>query len=226
MSVYFWLLGSHPTPQLWPISLQRKSLTENPQLCWLRLLLPSFQVTKKTKKISFLLTLKGYISRSVAGSFDNEAIAIFALLLTFFLWVKSVKTGSLYWSALCALAYFYMVSAWGGYVFIINLIPLHVLALLFTGRYSHRLYIAYCTVYTLGSMLAMQIPFVGFQHVQSSEHMVAMVTTFLPFSSKFNREHLFFFNYGLALNGSDQPLETKSTLDSGELQFQPLSFPH
>jgi len=125
---------------------------------------------------AFIAIVPGYISRSVAGSFDNEAIAIFALLLTFFLWVKSVKTGSLYWSALCALAYFYMVSAWGGYVFIINLIPLHVLALLFTGRYSHRLYIAYCTVYTLGSMLAMQIPFVGFQHVQSSEHMVAMGT--------------------------------------------------
>jgi len=74
------------------------------------------------------------------------------------------------------LAYFYMVSAWGGYVFIINLIPLHVLALLFTGRYSHRLYVAYCAVYTMGSIFAMQIPFVGFQHVQSSEHMVAMAT--------------------------------------------------
>lgn len=29
----------------------------------------------------------GYISRSVAGSYDNEAVAIFALLATFYLWV-------------------------------------------------------------------------------------------------------------------------------------------
>jgi dolichyl-diphosphooligosaccharide--protein glycosyltransferase len=89
----------------------------------------------------------GYISRSVAGSFDNEGIAIFALIMTFYTWVKSVKTGSLYWSALCALAYFYMVSAWGGYVFIINLIPIHVLSLLATGRFSNRIYVAYSTLY-------------------------------------------------------------------------------
>lgn len=29
----------------------------------------------------------GYISRSVAGSYDNEGIAIFALMLTYYLWV-------------------------------------------------------------------------------------------------------------------------------------------
>merc|ERR1719249_567843 len=54
----------------------------------------------------------GYISRSVAGSYDNEGIAIFALMFTYFLWIKSVKTGSVYWAAWTALSYFYMVSAW------------------------------------------------------------------------------------------------------------------
>lgn len=37
----------------------------------------------------------GYISRSVAGSFDNEAVAIFALLLTFYLFVRAVRVGTL-----------------------------------------------------------------------------------------------------------------------------------
>jgi len=67
-----------------------------------------------------------------------------------------------------------MVAAWGGYIFIINLIPLHVLVLLVTGRYSNRLYVAYNTVYVLGTLLSMQVTFVGFQPVQSSEHMAAM----------------------------------------------------
>jgi len=110
----------------------------------------------------------------VAGSYDNEGIAIFALIFTYYLWVKSVNTGSLFWSALCSLAYFYMVSAWGGYVFIINLIPIHVFVLMLTGRFSNRLYVAYCTLYVLGTLLSMQITFVGFQAVQSSEHMAAM----------------------------------------------------
>lgn len=115
----------------------------------------------------------GYISRSVAGSYDNEGIAIFCMLLTYYLWIKSVKTGSLLWGAFCSLAYFYMVSSWGGYVFLINLIPLHVLTLILTGRFSHRIYVAYSTVYCLGTLLSMQIAFVGFQPVQSSEHMLA-----------------------------------------------------
>lgn len=58
---------------------------------------------------SMIAIVPGYISRSVAGSYDNEGIAIFCMLLTYFFWIKSVKTGSLLWSALCALAYFYMV---------------------------------------------------------------------------------------------------------------------
>ncbi|TMW46202.1 hypothetical protein DOY81_008718 [Sarcophaga bullata] len=116
----------------------------------------------------------GYISRSVAGSYDNEGIAIFCMLLTYYLWIKAVKTGAIFWSAMSALAYFYMVSSWGGYVFLINLIPLHVLALMFTGRFSHRIYVAYSTLYCVGTILSMQISFVGFQPITSSEHMLAL----------------------------------------------------
>uniref|UniRef100_H3D8I3 Dolichyl-diphosphooligosaccharide--protein glycosyltransferase subunit STT3B n=2 Tax=Tetraodon nigroviridis TaxID=99883 RepID=H3D8I3_TETNG len=57
----------------------------------------------------FIAIVPGYISRSVAGSFDNEGIAIFALQLTYYLWVKSVKTGSVFWTIGCCLSYFYMV---------------------------------------------------------------------------------------------------------------------
>ncbi len=121
---------------------------------------------------ALIAIVPGYISRSVAGSYDNEGIAIFCMLLTYYLWIKSVKTGQIYWSALCALAYFYMVSSWGGYVFLINLIPLHVLVLIISGRFSHRVYVAYSTVYTLGTILSMQISFVGFQPIQTSEHML------------------------------------------------------
>lgn len=121
----------------------------------------------------FVAIVPGYISRSVAGSYDNEGIAIFALMLTYYLWVKSVKTGSILWSTYTALAYFFMVSAWGGYVYIINLIPLHVFALILMGRFSDRLYVAYSTFFTLGLILSMQIPFVGFQPVRTSEHMAS-----------------------------------------------------
>lgn len=122
---------------------------------------------------ALLAGVPGYISRSVAGSYDNEGVAIFALIFCFYLWVKAVKTGSMFWAAMTSLAYFYMVSAWGGYIFIINIIPIHVLFILLSGRYSNRIYVAYCTFYALGIILSMQIPFVGFHPVRSSEHVAA-----------------------------------------------------
>lgn len=34
------------------------------------------------------MQVPSYISRSVAGSYDNEAVAIFALIFTFYLYIK------------------------------------------------------------------------------------------------------------------------------------------
>ncbi|KAH8505225.1 hypothetical protein H0E87_012463, partial [Populus deltoides] len=56
-----------------------------------------------------LAMVPSYISRSVAGSYDNEAVAIFALIFTFYLYIKTLNTGSLFYATLNALAYFYMV---------------------------------------------------------------------------------------------------------------------
>ncbi|XP_022818123.1 dolichyl-diphosphooligosaccharide--protein glycosyltransferase subunit STT3B isoform X1 [Spodoptera litura] len=121
----------------------------------------------------FIAIIPGYSSRSVAGSYDNEGIAIFALQFTYYLWLKSLKNGSVFWSICTALSYFYMVSAWGGYVFIINLIPLHVFLLLIMGRFSQRLFVSYTVFYIVGLLMSMQIPFVGFQPIRTSEHMAA-----------------------------------------------------
>ncbi|KAI9493324.1 Oligosaccharyl transferase STT3 subunit-domain-containing protein [Zychaea mexicana] len=123
---------------------------------------------------AFIGIAPGYISRSVAGSYDNEGIAIFLLMFTFFLWIKALKLGSALYAALTAFFYFYMVAAWGGYVFIINLIPLHVFVLMLMGRFSSRVYVAYSTFYALGTLMSMQIPFVGFQPTRTSEHMAAL----------------------------------------------------
>ncbi|TEB08900.1 oligosaccharyl transferase STT3 subunit [Coprinellus micaceus] len=123
---------------------------------------------------AFIGIAPGYISRSVAGSYDNEAIAIFLLMFTFYLWIKALKLGSALYGTIAAVFYFYMVAAWGGYVFITNMIPVHALVLIFMGRFSHRLYVAYCSWYAIGTLSSMQVPFVGFQPVSTSEHMGAL----------------------------------------------------
>ncbi|KAJ1396721.1 STT3 subunit of Oligosaccharyl transferase, partial [Ochromonadaceae sp. CCMP2298] len=131
------------------------------------------EVTKRSAAgllaAAFTAVVPSYISRSVGGSYDNEGVAIFALIFTFYLWVKSVHTGSMMWSCLCALSYYYMVAAWGGYVFIINIIPIFTVIMIVGGRYSSRLYVAYSVFYTLGSLMAMTVPFVGFNVVNQAE---------------------------------------------------------
>ena len=62
----------------------------------------------------------------------------------------------------------------GGYAFITNMIPLHTLVLLLMGRFSSRIYVAYSSWYTIGTLASMQVPFVGFQPVRTSEHMAAL----------------------------------------------------
>ena len=46
-----------------------------------------FLIVNIISYLYFVSIVPGYISRSVAGSYDNEGIAIFALLFTYFLWV-------------------------------------------------------------------------------------------------------------------------------------------
>ncbi|PHT73499.1 Dolichyl-diphosphooligosaccharide--protein glycosyltransferase subunit STT3A [Capsicum annuum] len=124
---------------------------------------------------ALLAMVPSYISRSVAGSYDNEAVAIFALIFTFYLYIKTLNTGSLFYATLNALAYFYMVCSWGGYTFIINLIPMHALLCIVTGRYSPRLYIAYAPLVILGTLLAALVPVVGFNAVMTSEHFASFL---------------------------------------------------
>jgi dolichyl-diphosphooligosaccharide---protein glycosyltransferase len=121
----------------------------------------------------FIAIVPSYISRSVAGSYDNEGVAIWALISTFYFWIKAVNTGSILWSVLCALQYFYMVAAWGGYSFIINIIPIFVLGVIFINKFNMKIYVAYSVFYVLGTVMAMLIPFVSFAAVKSSEHLAS-----------------------------------------------------
>ena len=50
--------------------------------------------------------------RSVAGGYDNESIAVTAIVLTFYLWVRSLRTPNswILFSPLAGLSYIYMVA--------------------------------------------------------------------------------------------------------------------
>jgi len=124
---------------------------------------------------ALVAVVPSYISRSVAGSFDNEGVAIFALVFVFYTFMKAHNTGRLLWTAASVAAYFYMVLSWGGYSFVINLIPIYALACLATGRMTGRLYSAFAPLVSVGTLLACSVPVVGFNAVLMSEHFGAFL---------------------------------------------------
>ena len=124
---------------------------------------------------ALISVVPSYISRSVAGSFDLEAVAIFALMFVFFLYVKTLNTGSLAWATALFFAYLYMVASWGGYSFIVNLLPIHCLACIVFGRVSYRLYVAYAPFVIMGALACMNIPVIGFNAVLMSEHFASFL---------------------------------------------------
>ena len=48
----------------------------------------------------------------------------------------------------------WQVASWGGYSFIINLLPIHCLACVVTGRLTPKVYIAYAPFVVLGTLTA------------------------------------------------------------------------
>eukprot|EP00927_Polykrikos_kofoidii_P035988 TRINITY_DN3044_c0_g1_i1.p1 TRINITY_DN3044_c0_g1~~TRINITY_DN3044_c0_g1_i1.p1 ORF type:complete len:888 (+),score=109.62 TRINITY_DN3044_c0_g1_i1:104-2767(+) len=110
------------------------------------------------------------LMRSVAGEYDNEAVAMTSITLTFWLWLRSVRNSASWpWSVLAALSYVKMVADWGGYIFVLNMIGIHALMLVGLGRFNAGVHKAYTIFFCLGTFGAVQIPVVGMQPLRSLE---------------------------------------------------------
>ena len=113
--------------------------------------------------------------RSVAGGYDNESLAVTAMCLTFYTWCRALRTPKSWWvGGLAGLAYTYMVAAWGGYTFVLNMVGLHAAVLVLYKRYSSSLYKAYSLFFVVGTIGALQFPVVGTLPFTSAEQLGPM----------------------------------------------------
>uniref|UniRef100_A0A7S4G4W8 dolichyl-diphosphooligosaccharide--protein glycotransferase n=1 Tax=Eutreptiella gymnastica TaxID=73025 RepID=A0A7S4G4W8_9EUGL len=116
--------------------------------------------------------IPAHLMRSIAGGYDNESIAVSAICFTFYLWVRSLRTKNS-WpiAALAGLCYVYMVAAWGGYIFVINMIGVHAAALVPLRMFNSSTYKAYTLFFIIGTLGATRIPVVGWTPLKSLEQM-------------------------------------------------------
>mmetsp|Transcript_27009 Transcript_27009/g.62376 ORF Transcript_27009/g.62376 Transcript_27009/m.62376 type:complete len:866 (-) Transcript_27009:74-2671(-) len=120
--------------------------------------------------------IPAHIMRSMAGEFDNEAVAVAAFCAVLWLWTLSLRSPRM-WpvGVLTGVAYFAAAATWGGYIFLNNLIALHAALLVFLGKYNSALHRAYSLQWLIGTVLAMQIPVIGMAPLRSVEQLPSLL---------------------------------------------------
>ena len=127
-----------------------------------------------------MAVIPAHIMRSVAGGYDNESIAMGAMCSTFYLWMLSLRNKNSWpFGILTAISYIYMVAAWGGYVFVLNMIGVHAMYTIVIGGYSSQLHLSYSLFYVLGTLGAIQWPVVGLAPLKSLEQLGPMLVFLL-----------------------------------------------
>ncbi len=110
----------------------------------------------------FMAFIPAFLTRTVAGFYDNECIGVFAIVLTSYLFIRSLKRGSLISGVGAGLALGYLLVSWGAAEFMLGLLALYAGVMLVMGRYSKRLLSTYTITIALGIFIGDLIPRNGF----------------------------------------------------------------
>lgn len=134
-----------------------------------------------------------HLMRSMAGEYDNECVAMAAMLLTFYMWLRSLRNaGSWPIGVLTGAAYGYMVSTWGGFVFVLNMIALHAAASVLVdwlrGIYDANMLKAYSLFYVVGTAIATCVPPVGWAPFTSLEQLMALLVFIFMWALHFSEQ--------------------------------------
>ncbi|MBN1800099.1 MAG: glycosyltransferase family 39 protein [Candidatus Lokiarchaeota archaeon] len=101
----------------------------------------------------FMAFSVGYMSRTMAGFFDNETIGVFGSLMAILFFIKAYRTGKITHSIIGGLSLGYVALSWGGYEFLMYIFPIIVLISVITKKYNENMLIAYVGVQGIGALI-------------------------------------------------------------------------
>ncbi len=113
----------------------------------------------------FMAFIPAYLTRTIAGFYDNECIGVFAIVLTSYLFLRGLKRGSLLSGVGAGVALGFLLVSWGAGDFMLGLLALYAGVMLLMGRYSKRLLSTYLTTISLGLFIGGLIPRNGFENL-------------------------------------------------------------
>ncbi|MHA1671637.1 MAG: STT3 domain-containing protein [Promethearchaeota archaeon] len=104
----------------------------------------------------------GFMQRTTAGFFDNETIGVFGTIMTFYFFLKTMRTGRITDSILGGMFLGYLSLSWGGYNFVFYVLPIIVGIIVLAGKYNSKCLIAYGG--TIGTGLLIFSLFTNFRY--------------------------------------------------------------
>ena len=110
----------------------------------------------------------GYLAQSNGGTFDVESLAVLILVVMCFFYTKAIKTGSIVFSTLAALAYGLLTISWARFAIVGNMVALYMILIILSNRFSIRTYVAYSTFYAMTALLGLKKSvFKGFESAET-----------------------------------------------------------
>jgi len=110
----------------------------------------------------FMAFIPAFLTRTIAGFYDNECIGVFAIVLTSFFFLRSLKRGSVLSGTAAGISLGYLLVSWGAADFMLGLFALYGFIMLLMGRYSKRLLQTYLLTISLGIFIGDLAPRNGF----------------------------------------------------------------
>ncbi len=101
----------------------------------------------------FLAFNPGHMQRTMAGFFDNETIGVFAVIMTFLFFLKTVKTGKFSYSIIGGIFLGYLSLSWGGYQYVFFILPIVCIVMIIMNKYNENFLIASSGVLGTGILI-------------------------------------------------------------------------
>lgn len=129
---------------------------------------------KKTGLLAafFLAICVGFQARTISGFFDNEPVGLFGMIVCFYGFIKSLKTGSIPYAVLSGIGLAILGGSWGAYTYVWDILPLTVLFLILLKKYSSRLLLTYSITFALGLLATVVQPKTAWDVILSGEAII------------------------------------------------------
>ncbi len=115
----------------------------------------------------FMAFMPAYMQRTIAGFFDNELIGVFAIVITLYFFIRSLKRDSMPSAIAAGLSMAYLQASWGAADYLVDLFAMYAFLMLVGGRYSRRLLSSYLITIALGLFIGNLVPRNGFSEITS-----------------------------------------------------------